>query len=265
MRDIFRVSNIFWKHIYYDVLVNMPDFQISFLRDVGRLYFNCAHALQSSKEEFVENIESYFYQRNITPAIYIDPVSPKSLEKVLVKRGYHEIDDEKEIWYVLPKKDLDRERLAKVLHLKKKDVEFVLFYPFNDSFLLNEFLQVNAIANNIEKEVLAKLKKNMLSNKNNSIELLCGVALKDKKVVSTNLLGFYRDYIFIAEGATHPDFRKQGLYKQLIANCIEFVGDRDYTRMVVNCDKNSFSNNVFMSLGFSKMCERRFFQKQINL
>jgi len=101
LHKIFRASNKVWNAMYYDELLDTDDFQISYLKEADRLYFNAAHALASASSEILDTIEFYFKQRSMQPGVYLDPANPTALEETLLQRGYSLAEEEEENWYVL--------------------------------------------------------------------------------------------------------------------------------------------------------------------
>ena len=249
--------------MYYDELIETEDFQLSHLQNADRLYFNCAHALTSSDVEVLDSIENYFTERNLPPAIYLDCESPADLKQKLLDRRYAEIAEEAENWYGF---NLNKEK-DKILAQFETDTkkipneDFILFNPSEDPSLLNAFLMVNGIANNISDLTMEKLKFNLLNPKDLSIKFVCCIALKDSKPASTGLIGLYDEYAFFAEGATYSDFRQQGLYTKLRKNCILFTFKMKCSKIIVNCDWNAFSNQTYQRLGFEKMPQRQLYRK----
>jgi ribosomal protein S18 acetylase RimI-like enzyme len=260
LQDIFRASNKVWYSMYLDELIEKPNYQISYLNTKSdRLYFNCAHTLTKNNIHDVEVIENYFRDKKLDPAIYLDPESPPELEPLLLSRGYIEIPEELEYWYKINLED-DAEK-KRVETQNPPNLDVASFYPSEDPSLLNSFLTINAIANNLDTLLIEKLKKNLLQPKNPLVNFICFIAFHHNQPASIGLMGLYEDDAFFSEGGTHPDFRRQGIYKSLREVCIQHAKRLGARKIVVNCDREAFSNNAYQRLGFTRLCERRFLQQ----
>jgi hypothetical protein len=251
--------------MYYDELVEEQTHQISYLENADRLYFNCAHAINSTDNYIINSIENFFCARQISPALYIDPESPEELEKILIQKGYTEAKEEQENWYSLDcsNKNIFKEISSNAKNFKNnnKSLECVLFSPITETYLLKEFLKLDAYVNNINQNTLEKLKRNFLEPKINDIRFFCALVCENNTTVSTGLIGLYKNFSFFAEGATHPNFRKRGIYTWLKQNSIIFLANyfKNISQIIVNCDCNSYSNNTYKRLGFEYLCQRQLF------
>ncbi len=264
LHKIFRASNKVWNAMYYDELLDTDDFQISYLKEADRLYFNAAHALASASSEILDTIEFYFKQRSMQPGVYLDPANPTALEETLLQRGYSLAEEEEENWYVLEcnKASLeDFETKIKEFQIKNQSLECIVFVPTLPSILLDQFLELNGYVNSISTPALQKLKDNLLNSKDPKIQFICIIARENEKAISTGLIGLYNNMAFLAEGATHPKFRQRGIYSWLSRIATLYAIKQNCNLIAVNCYKTAFSNHTFRRLGFSLICTRVFYTK----
>ncbi|MFH1832207.1 MAG: GNAT family N-acetyltransferase [bacterium] len=269
LSDLFRASNKFWHALYYDELVDSKEYQISHLKNADRLYFNCAHALNTIDGAILDDIENYFKKQKINPAIYLDPESPQDLEKILIMRGYAEVKEEQENWYTFDctQKQVLQElsEKIKIFQAQKPELECLLFYPMTNSRALKQFLKLDAEVNGINSQVLEKFKENLMNPRYHDLKFVCALALDNNIPATIGLIGLNQDMVFFAEGATSPDFRRQGIYTWLRQICMLFAAQQGCSKIAVNCDRDAYSNNTFKRLGFQRLCERKFFIKNKNI
>jgi ribosomal protein S18 acetylase RimI-like enzyme len=252
--------------MYYDEIVEADTHQISYLKNADRSYFNCAHAVNVNDDNIVNEVEKYFEQRQVNSAFYIDPEAPKELEQNLFRRGYFEDSAERENWYRLDgcNKSVFQDLSVKIelFNTQNPLLECVLFYPGTKTYLLKNFLEIDAKVNSISDHAIKNLEENLIKPKNSEIQFVCALAIENNIPVSTVLIGFYGEFAFLAEGATHPDFRQRGIYTWLNRNSIYFIAKRGVKSIVVNCDCEAYSNNTYKRLGFDYICQRHLFVKK---
>lgn len=264
LHEIFRSSNKFWHAMYYDQLVETDHYQISYLEDADRSYFNAAHAIKSAEPNTLDQIESYFKKHSIPVGIYIDPETPISLEKLLIKRGYLLIPEEQENWHIFNCSKTQLQELELKINefqLQNPCFECILFSPITRSSLLNQFIEINGYVNEISANILSKLKENLINPKEKEVRFICTIVLNDGQPTSTGLIGFYNNMAFFAEGATHPKFRQHGIFSWLRRINMLYIIKQNCDQIIVNCDKEAFSNNTYRRLGFSQICQRNFYIK----
>lgn len=264
LHELLRVSNKFWHSLYYDELIEADAYQISYLEHADRPYFNCAHVVNSSQDTVIDAVEHFFVQRDLAPAFYLDPQSPQDLADKLTQRGYVELPAEQEHWYELDSSSIDVPSLtARVNEFCKQNpsMECVLFSPRADSFLLHQFLELDALVNDISAPILEKV-RSKLHKQQDEVTFMCLLALADKVPVATGLVGLCGQYAFLAEGATHQSFRRRGIYTWLGQNSLLWIVRQNIAKVIVNCDPQAYSNNTYRRLGFDCFCSRRFFIKK---
>lgn len=263
LHDLLRASNKFWHSLYYDELVDADAYQISYLEHADRPYFNCAHTVKSSDDTIINAIEHFFVQRDLAPAFYLDPQSPQDLDGKLFQRGYVELPTEQEHWYELDCSRIDVPSLtARVDEFCEQNpaMECVLFSPMTESFLLRQFLELDALVNDISAPVLEKVRRKLHTHQND-VTYMCALALEQQEPATTGLVGLCGQYAFLAEGATHPNFRRRGIYTWLGQISLLWIALQGVTKVIVNCDPEAYSNNTYRRLGFDCFCSRRFFIK----
>lgn len=262
LRSIFRDSNKVWDAMYYDDLLDTPNYQISYLADAERPYFNCAHVVQD--KNCLEAIENYFEKRNLSPAIYIDPEGPQDLERTIKEKGYSEILEEQENWYGLDCSYINISKIRQQIYNYQNsfpEIQCISFLPLTPSSLLDEFMELNGSVNQIPDHSLAKLKKNLLFPKESGVRFVCFLVCTENKAISTGLMGCYNGKAFLAEAATHPEYQNKGIHTWQRKITTLLAAQHRISHLYVNCDRDSYSNNTYRRLGFKEICQRRLFIK----
>jgi len=267
LHKMLRISNKFLYALYYDELVEDETYQISYLKEADRPYFNCAHAVNSLDDCVFGSVENYFIKKQTNPAFYIDSECPKKLKDVLVNRGYHELEKELENWYMLDcrKPDVFRgiEEKVQVFQTQNSLSECILFSPMTQTNLLEKFLELDVQVNAINKIIFEKLKKNLMAPKLSGLQFFCALVSENNIPASIGLIAFMDGDAFLAEGATHPNFRRRGFYTWLSQVFLLFAARQGCKRIIVNCDYDAYSNNTYKRLGFESICQRQFFTKDL--
>lgn len=251
LRDIVHHSNRFWLAMYYDILLQEPFCQISFLPSADRLYYNVAHCLTSAQDNNLAVIEQAFQQHNLTPAIYWDDAAPKNLLETLKSRNYTLIAEEQENWYAL---DLQAPLPASY------GAEITMFTAAEGTQLDN-FIRINAAANNLPEDMAQNLKQRLLQQ-NGDIKTLLFIAHVDGQPAATLAVGIVNDMAFIAEAATLPAFQRKGLFLALTHAACKASIDVQCRAIYCNCDRDAFSNNGLQRYGFNKSFIRQFYQQK---
>lgn len=252
---IFRASNRVWSAMYYDELIDHPDFQITFLKGANRLYFNCGHLFRNL-ETSLTPIEDYFNKKNGSPAIYLNPDADPSLETSLRANGYREIEEEIENWYTLDLSDPiapPSEHPSRKIHIFSPDLKNPLF---------DHFLKINALVNEITPEMIQKLKEKLTQK--SEVRFLCSLVTQGGTPASIGLMGFWDNNVFLSEAATLPSFQRQGIYSEMRRKCLFIANKEGAQKAIVNCDNHAFSNPTYKRLGFTLIGQRRFFLKERN-
>lgn len=266
IHQIIRASNQVWNSMYYDNLMDCKDYQVSITKKADRLYFNCAHVMSKDDETTFSKIETIFFENALVPAIYYDPASPKGLEEKLIQRGYKLVPDELEHWHAL---SLNKNSIAKLKSIPAKNpkivstLQFELFKPQENEKLFAQFLAMDQLANEISDPLLHKLEENLLNPQDEQVKFICCIGLMDGVPASSGLIALLDNYAFFSEGATHPHFRRQGIYTDVRRTSVLCAYQAGCTHAFANCDKNAYSNNTYQNLGFQKIFSRDFYQLSI--
>ncbi len=265
LHKILRASNKVWNAMYYDELVETQEYQISYLKDADRLYFNCAHALITSDDQTLNLIETYFMERGVNPAFYLDSENPKDLEQKLRDRRYVDISEEEENWYV---RDCSASLLQKyedqvaTFQAQNPGLETCIFAPCESQDLFDTFLKIDGDVNEITPPVLEKLRHNLLEPKDSDVQFLCALACENGEPVSVGLMGITQGMAFLSEDATRPQFRQRGFHNWVCLKRSISALKLGASHIIVNCDGNSYSNRSYQRLGFTKLFSRQYFNQQ---
>jgi hypothetical protein len=244
--------------LYYEALIDNPEFQISYNRFADRKYSNCAHALNNAEDETIAEIESFFRQKGLDPCVYVDPRSPSSLLDILNYREYTECEYELELWY---HKLLDRDRPIDVFkHLKidPRRIELSIIDPSGDE--MDFFMKIDAECNGIPIGLANFFSRNARSPKSLGEDRHYFVLGRmDGVPAMTGAVSVHGDLAFFSEAAVLPRYRRRGLYSTIVMYSMEFCRGLGGFHVLVNCDRDAFSNHTCLKTGFELLFQRRLF------
>tara|TARA_A100000171_G_C2134187_1_gene148902 strand:+ start:2607 stop:3422 length:816 start_codon:yes stop_codon:yes gene_type:complete len=257
---VIRAYNLSLFLMYYDEVIDKPTYQLTFFQQADRPYYNAVHALSDKSEMTILEIENFFQARNISPSFYLDPQSPRALQKILMERGYQLLKSEEESWYHY---DLlfQGNKLEEKKYLKRPEsnVRIVEVDLINEDEI-TDFVHVDQLCNELPDSVTECLTYNIKNKVLSAVQNHYFIAYVDEKPVATSALGIVGDRAFLSEGATLPEFRRQGLYSSLIKKCLLFAKERKCREAFINCDFEANSNKTAKEMNFIFLFKRDFYR-----
>jgi hypothetical protein len=256
-----RGNNAVWYLMYYDELVEMPHWQLTFLREADAGFYNCAQAVTRLDDEDLERIEGFFTTRGVPPAFYVDADSSAWLPILLEKNGYIKVDDETEHWWAL---ELTRDciqRWRETLFHKRPpaDVTIEEVAPGGPA-QFESFLQVDQVANQLPDAIVAKLRRNIGTHTWPGARNHYFLGRVQGEPAFSGSVGFYSDMAFLAEGGTLPIFRRAGLHAEMIRHRALFAHQHGARWLAFTCTCMALSNRTGSRLGFELAFVRDYFR-----
>lgn len=260
VHDLIRANNALWSVLYYDELIETPAYQLSFLAEADAGFYNCAQAVTCADAGVLAEIEAYYRDRGVMPAIYVDPAGPQDFAVWLAARGWVPVAEERENCHLL---DLARPSRwpdpRAVLKIAPERVTIVHLAGPQDP-LLDAFVAVDAAASELPPAIRTKLARNLATRRRDGIEVHCFVALVDGVVASTRLVGFAGELALYAEGGTLVEHRRCGLYAYLMLEGLQFARAAGKRHAFQTAGHAALSNPAVLALGFERIFSRAYHQ-----
>lgn len=262
IQALIRGNNAVWYLMYYDELVDTPSWQLTFLREADAGFYNCAHAVTRLNDADQECIEAFFMDRGVAPAFYVDPESSAWLPERLQQHGYVEVDEEAEHWWVveLTQDRSERWRQSCYHKLAPGEVAIELVAP-DDSASFEAFLRVDQRANQLPDNIMAKLRRNILTHTWPGARNHYFLGRVRGEPVCSGSVGFWSGMAFLAEGGTLPDHRGAGLHTEMIRQRALFAHQHGARWLAFTCTRTALSNRTGSRLEFELAFVRHYFRK----
>lgn len=262
IKEVIFTANQAWKLLCLDELHSYDNYQISWLQDADRPYYNCIHIHDALAYSELQTAEAYFTERSSLPRVYTHTGTDSEYIKFLKSEGYIELPEEEELWYEFPIEnmhtpvelgDFYKKSLSEI-DIRKIDTE-------KDE--LEYFMKLNQDRNNIPSSLAEKFTEKIRKNsrdKNNSLE--CFAAFSGDCVISVGTMSCINGLAVLSEGATDTRFSRLGLYSTLLAFRVNLAYQRKCRVAYVRCDKEAWSNQGCMKVGFSRFLSRQLWEKR---
>lgn len=258
---LIRSNNIIWKLLYYDELIDYPYYQLTYFTQADQGYYNCAQAITRLSKNDLMLIEKYYHKRKVSPAFYTDPVSESWLPRLLRRHGYQEIESQNENWWIIQLTDHKLSQLDK-LELLKIDNNMVGLDMVKTDVQLNEFLNINRLTNQLTFPIIESLERNIKNTQQDGASLINFLGKVNNMSVSCGSLGLIRDYAFMAEDGTLPDYRQKGLHSYITQQRLLYAYKLGAKLACMTCSLDSNTNKTAKKLGFSLAFKRIFMSKE---
>lgn len=248
---VFQGNNA-WSLMYYDEFIANDSYHITYIEGADRPYYNCAHVHDFVADDDLVAIETFFTQKKSPVRIYTHAHTDVAFIQSLQDRGYRYLAEEDEVWY---------EYALQELPDNLPDFKFALSIEPIDPHTakLEEFMHLNQVQNDMSQEqvdkCLGKIRNHPLSASN---DYYC--AYFENSLATIGTLACINERAFLAEGATASAYQKMGFYSQLVAHRLQLSKNRGCKYAYVRCDKDAFSNNACVKLGFKKVLIRNLWE-----
>lgn len=260
IHEAIRANNLVYELMYYNELINEPNYQLTWMEEADLAYYNCAQAIDRFSPQLVKEVEDFYNKKGLQPAFYIDPDSPKELLNHLKENGYREIQNEEESWQYLDlttiQDDIDPKQYLKI---DPKTVTVVEVKPEGDYF--DEFIRIDSECNELTPEISANLKRNLTEKQAEEVKNTLFLCLVDRVPVATASVGINNEIAIFAEGATLPDYRRKGLYTYLLAKSVEHSISNGAKKAYLIAEIDAYSNATSQKVGFKHAFNRQYWQK----
>jgi hypothetical protein len=262
IRALIRGNNAVWYLMYYDELVETPQWQLTFLREADAGFYNCAHAVTRLDDADRERVEAFFTDRGVAPAFFVDPESSDWLPGRLRKHGYVEVDAEAEHWWVLEltQDRIERWRQSCLHRLAPGEVAIEEVAP-EDQAGFELFLGVDQTANQLPDNIVAKLRRHTRTHRWPGARNFYFLGRVRGEPVCSGSVGFWGDMAFLAEAGTLPAQRGAGLHAEMIRHRALFAHQHGARWLAFTCTRTALSNRTGSRLGFELAFVRDYFRK----
>lgn len=261
IHDLIRANNAAWAAMYYDELVDTPDYQLTFMAEADAGYYSCAQAVSRCSPEILSTIEAFYVERALRPAVYLDPESDPALRSLLLAAGYAEVPEEEEnchLFDLTGSQALPRSETA--LRIPAERVRLVHLTGPDDP-LFDAFIDVDCAANALPDAVRAKLVQHLRAKARPDVEVHCFLALVDGVPTSSRVMALCREFVLCAEAGTLEPFRRLGLYSSLMLEGLAFARSRGARFAFQTAAASAHSNEAALKLGFRRVCTRTYMQR----
>lgn len=248
---IIKVSNRVWDYLYYDEVIDTPEFQVTLSR-LPDLYLNSAHAVRTPD---LKKIENFMTQRGKIPAIYTDPLTPTSLVNELFNQGYIRHDsgehNETELWRILNLKGPTQDP-SSVLKVPESDLTLHYLTP-QDNLQLADFLIIDGTTNQLDEQTVNQIRHNFLTKSRPDTLVYPIVAYLKGQPVASMCLGISEGIAHISESGTQESYRGLGIFPWMRLKMIEKAHSARCDFLVSNTlESNSSSQRGSDKSGFLK-------------
>ena len=211
-KDIY-CNNLIGSLMYYDQLIEKESYHLTFLSESNRYFYNAAHSIEVASRDVVDEIEDFYVKQGIIPSFYMDPRTPKELQKTLVLRNYQKEPAQAEHWYQF---NLANSIVNPITLLKtpQEQIRIEKIDPWDSLFL--DFVQINQLMNGLTPILASKLIHNCRRKVIPGVENHYFIVLSDASLISIGSVGIVGKKAFFAEGATLPEYQRKGIYSFLL-------------------------------------------------
>ena len=253
IKEIIFQGNHAWNLMYFGEFIEKKNYQITYTNTADRLYYNCAHIYDKLNLPELNEIEHFFEKKQISSRIYTHKFTDNILIEKLRALGYHHLTEEDEIWYEYSLSKLPDQ-------LMNQDNKLLIEKIDPKTQLLDDFMMLNQKQNEMSQlqldKCIAKI-PNHHSNYNNEYYS----AYINDTLATIGTLACFNKKAYLSEGATNPDYQRMGFYSMLVAFRLYISKMRGCEYAYIRCDKEAFSNNACMKLGFKKIFVRNLWEK----
>ena len=198
----------------------------------------------------LENVEN-IYRKNSLPIIFqlADNYQPANLYEFLIKNGYKEIDE------------------TIVMSASIEDIVDILinssFNYISSETILDKWIEA---FKSIRSENIARIEGIKKILKRLTAPKPCFYIVEDKKPIAVGLTVTEKEFMVIYNMYTHPDYRRQGIAKTILAKMTERgkVKGVKYIYLQVEED-NIEAINLYLKIGMKEIYKYRYLIKWINL
>lgn len=251
IKEMIFQGNQAWSLMYYDEFIVNEGHHLTYIEDADRPYYNCAHVYDRISDNELLSLETFFAERQSPSRVYTHAFTDESFISLLQNRGYRYLPEEDEVWYEYA--------LAELPIVPEFKTALAIESIDPRSSKLDEFMHLNQTQNEMSAELvskcLAKIRNHPAAADNEYYN-----AYMDNNLATIGTLACFGERAFLAEGATHSLYQKRGFYSQLVAHRLHLSKARGCKYAYVRCDKEAFSNNACVKLGFKKVLIRHLWE-----
>lgn len=256
-----RANNQYWLSLYYDELIDNAGYQLSYCSQADEPFYNCAQAVSDITD--FSAIESYFQNKNLSPAFYTDSLNEEWLVPLLKSKHYQELPSQQEnIWYM----ELNNININSLRRMDTCSVEEKEFRPVIVMDDLKLFLRIDTLTNDLPPSLaqllFSKLIQAIGQKGVKEVESKHFIIYLTEEPVGCGSLGIYKRIACLAEGGTLPAFRRRGLHHYSMQQRILYAYTQGAEFALTTCRTDSVTNMTAKKTGMKLLCTRHFFQKQ---
>lgn len=260
METYVRGNNRAWASLYYDELVDRAAYQLSYVGEAGiDGFYNCAQAVRDLDAATMEAIETFYRDRGLEPAVYVDAATGGPAVDVLLGRGYGEVPEEEELWHILDLSTVGPAEASDVEHGGEPSVKVHVVSPGDERY--EAWLRVNATANELPPTLSDRVRRHLDGRAERGVEGVLLLATVAGAPASTTLLTYEGGDGYLAESGTLAPYRRRGLHELLKRRCIALAREAGCAALVSTTSTVAHSGPACQKLGFVLAGRRRYFRQ----
>lgn len=242
LRESIFAYNRIWQQLYADELIELPDYQITITPGQPDTFYNAAHFAGPASPKNMGDIEAVFGARNLRAGLYLP-------EGIMPPAGYEIVAENEEVWWIKPlDADVLNPALSEGLTIQRVDLDE-----------LDDFLKVDAVANDLDDGLVALLAR--LIRQRRSYENRLFIGLHAGMPVACGSVGFMGGIACLAEGGVLPEFRGRGFHRSMTCHRLAEAVQAGARYALMVSAAGSRSNTTAQSVGFERLMTRKFYRK----
>lgn len=258
-RKIIHSYALIFRYHFFDELILLPDYSLSYTLDIGSGLFNCAMNCNFAPDEVekaLQQIENYYIIRQKQPSVSIEPCTrPDSLVATLEGRGYkHNFSEDCVLWSCnLP------------LNIKSTNdkIDFTIVENFID---FQDYLSVAIVGweDLFDYSKHASSLSKLFQKSFDGASVYHIVGWFNNKAVCSATLGLYFDMAHLINISVSKEYRRQGIASQMVRYAADKAFEEKATEIFVNIDEKDKPGSALLEkLGFVDEIKQLIYTKQI--